>query len=201
MMSGQSILMPNTTKRPKEILSPDSRPDNPETSNAMHNRTEKALHTGPGNSFVMYLVIAGMAAVVNLVSRSLLSQLGVNFPVAVSLAYLIGMVFNFAFNRYFNFRSHRRTAVRELRTFTIVSIFGLVLTESLSVSLLFILPPGFLPSLPFSSETIAHVIAVGLVSIYSFAAHRYITFEGGISANARTIKAALVRRLESRSRL
>ena len=137
-----------------------------------------------------FILCAGCAALVNLIAGSLLvdgcgftSQ--TLFPLAVAIAYCLGMLVNLLLNRRFTFRSDRaRTA--QARTFVVVSLSGLVLTTIVAslcrAGLGSIVEPGLPATLSglATPETLSRVIAIGVVAGYSFAAHKYLTFHRGI---------------------
>lgn len=98
------------------------------------------------------------------------------------------MIVNFVLNRHFTFSGNDRTRLEQSRTFFVVAITGLVLTSAIASAARSLLD-RVLPGTPFlggwlaplgNAETIGQVIAIGLVSIYSFAGHRYLTFNRGI---------------------
>lgn len=140
---------------------------------------------------VAFVACAGCAALVNLLAGTVLVE-GCGFtsqtlfPLAVAIAYCLGMLVNLTLNRRFTFRSDR-TRIAQARTFVVVSITGLALT-TVAASLCreglgWIMadgPPKALPGLVATPETLSRVIAVALVALYSFAAHKYLTFHRGI---------------------
>jgi putative flippase GtrA len=141
--------------------------------------------------FLRYLACAGFAAVVNFVVGSLLVD-GFGFasarlfPLAVAIAYGLGMAVNLLLNRRFTFASDR-TRGEQARTFIVVALSGLVLTTALAAlaraGLVWALGAAFFPA-PLgrlaAPETLSRALAIGVVSVYSFAAHKYFTFHRGI---------------------
>ncbi len=126
-----------------------------------------------------FLVFSGTAAGTNIGLRFVFSHWGMQYIPAVSTSYFAGMIINFMLNRNFNFPRSDRRFIQEVKTFIIIALIGLILTNIISgVSNILIQKMGL-----FSfqlSETVSHVIAVGIVSIYSFFAHKYITYRGGL---------------------
>ena len=131
---------------------------------------------------VKYLLFAGMAALTNIGSRYALSTLFfINYYISISIAYILGLIVNFTLNRNYNFPKSDRTNNQVLGTFLIVGSGGLIMTEGLSHFFLYLLTNNFATN--YSSETIetiSHIIAVGNVFLYSFFAHKYLTYKGGI---------------------
>jgi putative flippase GtrA len=137
---------------------------------------------------VRYLLFSGLAAAANIACGFFLNAVlgfkeGWRYGAAVAMAYLFGMGVNFSLNRTYTFLPSGRSLVVEIRTFTIVSTGGLVLTVGLSELFRSTFLPwisaaiseyGLLAGLP--EETAAHILAVGLVTLYSFTAHKIFTF-------------------------
>jgi len=153
--------------------------------------------------FLRYLVCAGLAALANFLAGSVLIESfgfrgSLGFPVAVALAYCVGMTVNFLLNRRLTFESDRR-GIDQARTFIVVALSGLAVTTALAAlgrdALGLVIPPsGVLPAV-FGSvaapETLSRIIAIGLTSIYSFLGHRYLTFGRGIRLPLRRMVSAL----------
>ncbi|MCP8883456.1 GtrA family protein [Devosia sp. XJ19-1] len=140
-------------------------------------------------SFSKYLLTAGAATVVDVATVQLCLQfLAANISLSLGLAIAIGaacgLSVNFLLSRRFVFRSDGRRVHQQFLTFLGVSISTAVLRIVVAYSLaaLLGLPVfAFLLTLPISLpiERLAHLGAVGLVTIYSFLAHRHISFAGG----------------------
>ncbi len=141
--------------------------------------------------FVLYLVCSAAAATANLVvGFILINGLGftssLQYPLAVAIGYCAGMAVNFLLNRRFTFQGNDRTRIEQGRTFLIVALSGLMLTSVIAAVvralLPGLLPAGMLggPNSAANAETIGQVVAIGAVSVYSFAGHRFLTFNRGI---------------------
>jgi putative flippase GtrA len=142
--------------------------------------------------FICYLACAGCAALVNFIAGSILVE-GFDlasarlFPLAVAIAYGLGMAVNLLLNRRFTFASDR-TRIEQARTFVVVALSGLVLTtvvaalarEGLAWAFAGFIPaPSALGRL-VAPDSLSRAIAIATVSVYSFAAHKYFTFHRGI---------------------
>ncbi len=139
-----------------------------------------------------FLLLSGLAAAANLVLGYLLYEgLGLKhgwqYGFSVAVAFLAGMAVSFTLNRRFTFEPSRRSASAEMGTFFIVSMGGLLLT----VALAYLFRIGILPRLlalqgvsvyvpaGLSVEMLSHVLAVGLVTVYSFSCHKLFSFGKG----------------------
>lgn len=106
------------------------------------------------------------------------------FALAIVLGGLAGLLVNFTLSRRFVFADDNRTARQQLLTFALVSLttIGLRLVVAHGLVALFSMPAfAAISLLPVAApaERLAHLGAVGLVTIYSFLAHKHVTFAGG----------------------
>ena len=125
-----------------------------------------------------YFLFSGLAVLVNIISRMVLSNyLNMGYYIAITIAYIFGMFVNFILNKNYNFPEGPRKYYQELRTFIVISFIGLLLTNVLAYLLLMLIQSQ---SEIIYKKTIAHILAVGFVSIYSFTAHKLLTYKGGI---------------------
>lgn len=142
--------------------------------------------------FLSYLVISSIATAINLiVGFSLYGLLGwdrgAEYVFAVALGYIAGMIFNFSLNRRLTFQESDRREVAQIRTFVIVAGVGLALTAGLASLLRSIITAistilnhsDAVPS-TLTRDTLSHILAVAAVAVYSFAAHKWLTFSHGI---------------------
>ncbi|OGW74950.1 MAG: hypothetical protein A2Z72_07465 [Omnitrophica bacterium RBG_13_46_9] len=78
------------------------------------------------NQIIEFLMFSGFTALANIFLRIVLSDFAhLNFYIAISVSYFIGMIVNFSLNKKFNFQKVPRKYVQEMRTFFIVALFGL----------------------------------------------------------------------------
>ena len=144
-----------------------------------------------GRDFLFFLLFGGLAAVTNLAVGALLYSVPaiarfVPYWLAVATGASAGLFVNFFLNHEFNFRFRGRSAAAQFRTFCVVAGVGIVLTSLLSTTLLGLFRTLGLAGLsaqlplPVSEGFLAHFIAVGLVTFYSFFAHKFFTFNVGI---------------------
>lgn len=141
------------------------------------------LFTDP--QFLRFLLFGGTAAVVSFASGYILYAW---FDVPYSLAVFIGsaaaIFVNFFLNYAFNFHYEGRCMAAQFLTFASVAVFGVFLTAfiakaCLTVCLL-VLPEGFFELLTL--EVSCHIFSIGVVTFYSFYAHKYMSFNKGILA-------------------
>lgn len=158
------------------------------------NAPNEDIHLKLSLMFRRFIIFSGFAAAVNLtVAYILYGVMGFDegraYALSVSLAFLAGMAVSFFLNRRFTYLASGRPVVTELRDFLLVSVGGMTLTTALAWSLdthadavITRLVDGLL--LP---ETVAHVCAVGLTAVYSFFAHKFISFRAKPSATGTSI--------------
>ena len=125
------------------------------------------------NEFLQFLLVGGLAAGVNFVSRIGFSEL-VSYRVAIVLAYLIGMLTAFILSKHYVFEKSGRHFKDELRDFTIVNIVAVIQVWLISVGL----AEYFFPYIAFTfyPEEVAHLIGLGIPAITSYFGHKYFSF-------------------------
>ncbi|KRA45624.1 GtrA family protein [Devosia sp. Root635] len=142
-------------------------------------------------SFARYLLTAGAATCLDialvqfLLSLDLLHQ-PVFFAATIALGAFAGMCVNFGLSRRFVFTVDERPAHQQFTSFVLVSLTTLALRLAVAYALvaLFALPAlaNWLGMLPVgaAAERLAHLGAIGIVTIYSFLAHKHVSFAGGL---------------------
>lgn len=109
---------------------------------------------------------------------------------AIAIGAACGLTVNFLLSRRYVFRTDGRRIHQQFVTFLGVSISTAVLRIIVAYTLVALLSLpvfGFLLTLPVSLpvERLAHLGAVGMVTVYSFLAHRHISFAGGFRKRLR----------------
>lgn len=115
----------------------------------------------------------GVAAAANYASRFGFS-VWFAFPVAIALAYAVGMITAFLLMRRYVFQAHGKEILPQALKFVLVNAFALL--QTLLVSL--ILAQWLLPSLGISSgvEALAHAVGVAFPVFTSYVLHKHATF-------------------------
>ena len=141
-------------------------------------------------AFGRYILSAGFASLADFALVQSLLWLDIfhtpaSFGAAVVLGALCGMNVNFWVSRGFVFAPDQRRTRDQMRSFFIVSLSTLVLRLMVAYALVAVLTLplfAFLNALPIDAVQmrIAHVGAMGLVTIYSFFAHKHVSFSGGV---------------------
>lgn len=143
-------------------------------------------------AFARYILSAGAATCIDVALVQALLGLDAAhspffFAMAITMGAMAGIGINFALSRRFVFASDGRRISAQLLTFILVSLSTLALrlvVAGLLVALLGLPLFSWLAALPVTApaERVAHLGAVGLVTFYSFFAHRHVSFAGGIFA-------------------
>jgi putative flippase GtrA len=142
--------------------------------------------------FVRYLMAAGLASLADLaIAQSLLFVpvlgSGPGFAVPVVAGALTGMSVNFLLSRRFVFEIDARRARDQMRSFLVIAFT----TLGLKLLVGYLLLTGFIVVLdrwfaalpdPAAPARVAQFGAMGIVAIYSFLAHKHISFDGGVRA-------------------
>jgi putative flippase GtrA len=123
--------------------------------------------------FLRFTLAGGVAAAANYGSRFVFSAL-VSFPVAIVLAYLVGMAIAFVLMRQHVFEGRGKPLGRQILWFTTFNVLALL--QTLVVSLL--LARWLLPAVGIEQhvEAIAHFFGVIFPVVTSYLGHRYATF-------------------------
>lgn len=140
-------------------------------------------------SFARYLLAAGAATCLDVaVVQGLLFLDLLHNPLflafVITLGGFVGVTVNFLLSRRFVFTPDSRPVLQQFATFAVVAFSGLGLRLVVAYLLvgLFALPAlawiGALP-VPAAAERLAHLAAVALVTVYSFFAHKHVSFTGG----------------------
>lgn len=162
----------------------------------MERGKRQQIDARPAKQLAAFLLFGGLAALTNLIVGWQLYGRGL-FPAlpywcATAAAATSGLLVNFALNYLFNFKFRGRSALRQFSTFCIVALVGVAITSALSSGILSVLngsagPVLYLGGLQTTSAFAAHFAAVGLTVLYSFPAHKYMSFNAGIRAQVHQV--------------
>jgi putative flippase GtrA len=122
---------------------------------------------------VLFLLVGGLAAVINVLSRVGLNRV-MPFEAAIVLAYACGMTIAFILNRTFVFMPSGRSVCDEYLRFTIVNLAAVAQVWVVSVGLARVLFPwvGF----AWHAETVSHIIGVTVPVFTSYVGHKKFSF-------------------------
>lgn len=123
--------------------------------------------------FIRFLLSGGLSVVANYASRFFF-QVFVDYPTAIVLAYLVGMVVAFLLMRIYAFKAGAGPWGPQIAKFALVNLVGG--TQTLLISLY--LAGTVLPAMGFNShvDAIAHLIGLLALTIPSYLLHRLLTF-------------------------
>jgi putative flippase GtrA len=127
-----------------------------------------------GRRFGLFLVAGGIAAAANYGSRFGFSA-WFSYPVAIVLAYLVGMVVAFLLMRQYVFEGGGKPLGPQVLRFMLVNAAAVL--QTLIVSL--VLARWLLPLLGVTQhvEAIAHAVGVAVPVVTSYFGHRLATFK------------------------
>jgi len=123
--------------------------------------------------FFRFLVAGGIAALANIVSRMLFSQV-LDLAAAVVLAYCVGMLVAFLLMRSQVFPPSGAPVGRQVAIFIAVNLAAVV--QTLVVTL--VLARWLLPAMGIEkgAETLAHIIGVCVPVVTSYFGHKHFSF-------------------------
>ena len=123
--------------------------------------------------FILFTLVGGFAAAVNIVARILFS-LVVSFEAAIVLAFPIALTTAFVLNRRFVFPASKGAAAPQYVRFLLVNLVALVQVLAVSVALARYLLPAV--GIVAHAETVGHVVGVLSTVLTSFVFHKAYTF-------------------------
>ncbi len=123
--------------------------------------------------FLLFLLVGGLAALVNVLSRIGHSH-WVGFTPAIVLAYLTGMITAFVLARLFVFKDSARPLHHSAVYFALVNLLAVLQTWIVSTLLAFHLLP-WLGVDQFRLE-IAHAVGVAVPVFSSYFGHKFLSF-------------------------
>ncbi len=133
--------------------------------------------------FLRFLLFGGIATLVSFSGGFVLYAFcEVAYGQAVFIGSAAAIFVNFFLNCIFNFHYHGRPLVAQFVTFATVAGIGTVLTTLLAKGLLCMGLWLFPSRALLDVEVVCHVLAIGIVTFYSFFAHKYLSFNAGILA-------------------
>ena len=127
----------------------------------------------PNREFIVFLVVGGFAAIINVLSRIAFNLL-CSYEVSIVLAYLCGMTTAYVLNRIYVFEPSGRSVAAEYLRFGIVNVMALVQVWLVSVGLANYLFPAI--RFAWNADTIAHGIGVAVPIVSSYFGHKYFSF-------------------------
>ncbi len=133
----------------------------------------RAIGKGLQRQFVSFLIMGGIAALVNIGARVVLN-LFMRFEIAVIVAYLCGMTTAYVLARYFVFERSGRSMHDEYVRFTLVNLVAVIQVWVVSVGLAEIVFPRV--GLTWHFYTVAHLIGVAVPVFTSYLGHKHFSF-------------------------
>ena len=123
--------------------------------------------------FLKFLAVGGFAAAVNFGSR-ILFNVWLSYPLAILLAYLLGMLTAFCLNRALVFRASTSPLHRQVMWFSVINLLALAQTLAISLLLARWIFPGV--GWTWQPELCAHAIGVSVPVVTSYIGHRHLSF-------------------------
>ena len=147
--------------------------------------------------FLRFLLFGGIATLVSFFGGfALYAYLDVPYAQAVFAGSAAAIFVNFALNYVFNFHYHGRSMAAQFVTFASVAGIGTVLTAALAKGLLHA-SLWLFPALDLlDAEVACHVLTIGIVTFYSFFAHKHLSFNRGILAPLKELVFRLLHRVK-----
>lgn len=123
--------------------------------------------------FLYFVLTGGVAAIVNICSRIVLNHWMI-YAVAITVAYLIGMLTAFVLNRMFVFKETVNPLHHQAFWFMLVNLAAVLQTLAVSLALVRLLFPAI--GFHWHPDTVAHACGVTVPVITSFIGHKHLSF-------------------------
>ena len=118
--------------------------------------------------FLLYLLCGGLATIVDWGVYSIgIYIIKINYVYSVTFSFLLGSITNFSLNKYLNFKNKYKKLHYQFLVYLIIAIPGLLLTILLMWMMIDVL---------LMNLFLSRIITTGVVLIYNYLGHRYLTF-------------------------
>ncbi len=132
------------------------------------NYFRQLLARGDVRLFVLYVIYAGLATVVDVgLLWVFTALLGIYYLLSAALSYCAGMLTNFLLNKFFNFRNRSQQLAAQFGVFAAVALVGLALNQLVIFSLVEWFHIWYIG---------AKLVSVVIVALWSFWGHKHFTF-------------------------
>jgi putative flippase GtrA len=138
--------------------------------------TTKIRRDFVSRQFVVFLISGGICAAVNFFGRFLFRPF-TSYVVSVVLGFVLGTILSFILNRMITFRATDQRAAPQVVKFLVMTLGCLVLAAAIVRALsglYFMLHVAFIT--PKQMESLAHLIAIAICTVYNFLAMKYFSF-------------------------
>ena len=136
--------------------------------------------------FFKFLLVGGVSALVNILSRVLYSTFS-NFTISIVFAFFTALTTAFLLNKFFVFEKRVHNSwLLEYWYFFLANIFGLIQTIAISYLLVYYLLVYYLfpySDFNFYPQLTAHIIGVIVPVFTSFIGHKYFSFRSANEKN------------------
>lgn len=123
--------------------------------------------------FLKFLFVGGIAAIANFLSRILFSVY-TNLFIAVTFAYLTGMVIAYCLNKLFVFKGNTQPLKSSISFFILVNLVAIAQTFFITLGFVFYIFPLY--GFEWYANEIAHGIGVCFPVFTSYLGHKYLSF-------------------------
>jgi putative flippase GtrA len=123
--------------------------------------------------FLRFAISGGIAALVNIIARIVLSQV-MSYSAAIVIAYLVGMTTAYILMLLFVFSASGSSVANEYLRFGLVNLIALAQVWLVSIGLADWCFPGI--GFSWHSHTVAHIVGVLSPIVTSYFGHKSFTF-------------------------
>lgn len=125
--------------------------------------------------FVLFVLVSGFAALVNLLAGIVFRQ-WLSFTLAAVFAFGCGLITAFVLNRIWVFRGSERPIQQQAGWFLVINLTGLAMTVLIGLLMARIVLPWL--DWTWYPDTVAHAIGIAAPVITSYLGHKHLSFRG-----------------------
>jgi putative flippase GtrA len=139
-----------------------------------------AIRLFASKQFLVFLMVGGTAALVNFCSGAMVRLYWTSYAAyiaSVTLGFILGTIVSFILNRRFTFRASEEAVTPQAFRFLIAALGSVVVSVTVASIVLWAWElTGRLVVTRAQVETLGHVAAIGVATVYNFLAMKFFAF-------------------------
>lgn len=123
-----------------------------------------------------FLASGGIAAALNLGVGIILRRWGMTYGASIVTGFIVGTIASFGLNRNFTFRAYAGKKSTQFARFVLIAIVGIGFAYIVGLLVRAVLLLGGLPPAGRLAADAAHIITIGIMTLYSFFLMKHFAF-------------------------
>jgi putative flippase GtrA len=137
--------------------------------------------------FLVFLLVGGTAAVLNFSAGALVRAYSASYPAfvaSVTLGFVLGTLVSFVLNRHVTFRASAEAVAPQAFRFGVVALGSVVISVVVASAVLWAWElAGRVVLMRAQVETVGHLGAIGVSTVYNFLAMKFFAFRSARAAS------------------